>query len=59
MPYTKLVSHHSSSSFCALLLVVRLAAAGLNFIDVYRREGRYPMDFPHVVGSEGAGTVVI
>ncbi|MDO8107464.1 quinone oxidoreductase [Isoptericola sp. b441] len=36
---------------------VRLAAAGLNFIDVYRREGRYPMDFPHVVGAEGAGEV--
>ncbi|MCV2393383.1 quinone oxidoreductase [Actinotalea sp. M2MS4P-6] len=39
-------------------VVVRLAAAGLNFIDTYRREGRYPMPFPHTVGSEGAGTVV-
>ncbi|GEL94199.1 quinone oxidoreductase family protein [Cellulomonas composti] len=38
--------------------VVRLAAAGVNFIDTYRRAGLYPMPFPHVVGSEGAGTVV-
>ncbi len=39
-------------------VLVRLAAAGLNFIDTYRREGRYPMPFPHTVGSEGAGEVV-
>lgn len=36
---------------------VRLTAAGVNFIDTYRRSGRYPMPFPHVVGSEGAGIV--
>jgi NADPH:quinone reductase len=36
---------------------VRVAAAGVNFIDTYRRSGLYPMPFPHVVGSEGAGTV--
>lgn len=39
-------------------VVVEVAAAGVNFIDTYRRTGRYPVDFPHVVGSEGAGTVV-
>lgn len=38
-------------------VLVRTAAAGLNFIDTYRRAGIYPMPFPHVVGSEGAGTV--
>ncbi|MBL0886802.1 quinone oxidoreductase family protein [Myceligenerans indicum] len=38
-------------------LLVRVAAAGVNFIDTYRRSGTYPMEFPHVVGSEGAGTV--
>ncbi|WP_372593623.1 quinone oxidoreductase [Actinotalea sp.] len=38
-------------------VVVDVAAAGVNFIDVYRRTGRYPMPFPHVVGTEGAGTV--
>ncbi|HEY3436938.1 MAG TPA: quinone oxidoreductase [Actinotalea sp.] len=39
-------------------LVVRVEAAGVNFIDTYRRAGVYPMAFPHVVGSEGAGVVV-
>jgi len=39
-------------------VLVRLAAAGVNFIDTYRRGGAYPMPFPHVVGSEGAGEVV-
>ena len=38
-------------------VVVDLVAAGVNFIDTYRRAGRYPMPFPHVVGSEGSGTV--
>lgn len=37
---------------------VQVAAAGVNFIDTYQRSGIYAMDFPHVVGSEGAGTVV-
>lgn len=38
-------------------VVVAVVAAGVNFIDVYRRTGRYAMPFPHVVGAEGAGTV--
>lgn len=38
-------------------LLVRLSAAGVNFIDVYHRNGTYPMPFPHVPGSEGAGVV--
>jgi NADPH:quinone reductase len=38
-------------------LLIRVAAAGVNFIDTYRRAGVYPMDYPHVVGVEGAGTV--
>ncbi|WP_029291136.1 quinone oxidoreductase [Cellulomonas sp. HZM] len=38
-------------------VLVRTTAAGVNFIDTYRRSGTYPMPFPHVVGSEGAGTV--
>ena len=38
-------------------VVVKAAAAGINFIDTYRRSGMYPMPFPHVPGSEGAGTV--
>lgn len=38
-------------------VVVKATAAGINFIDTYRRSGMYPMPFPHVPGSEGAGTV--
>lgn len=38
-------------------LRVRTEAAGVNFIDSYQRSGVYPMDFPHVPGSEGAGIV--
>lgn len=38
-------------------VLVRVAAAGVNFIDTYRRGGVYPMPFPHVVGSEGSGVV--
>jgi len=38
-------------------LLVDVEAAGVNFIDVYQREGRYPMRLPYVAGSEGAGTV--
>ncbi|WP_214109796.1 quinone oxidoreductase family protein [Acrocarpospora catenulata] len=38
-------------------VLVDVAAAGVNFIDVYHREGRYPLPLPLVPGSEGAGTV--
>jgi NADPH2:quinone reductase len=38
-------------------LLVRLAAAGVNFVDTYQREGIYPMSTPYVMGNEGAGTV--
>jgi len=36
---------------------VRIAAVGVNFIDVYKRQGVYPMETPFVLGEEGAGTV--
>jgi NADPH2:quinone reductase len=39
-------------------VVVRTAAVGVNFIDTYRRAGRYPISYPSVLGSEGAGEVV-
>lgn len=38
-------------------LLVDVEAAGVNFIDVYQREGRYPLDLPFVAGLEGAGVV--
>jgi len=37
--------------------VVKIAAAGVNFIDVYNREGRYKAPLPLVLGQEGAGVV--
>lgn len=37
--------------------VVKLAASGVNFIDVYQREGRYKVLLPFVLGQEGAGVV--
>jgi NADPH2:quinone reductase len=38
-------------------LRVDVAAAGVNFIDVYFRTGAYPLPLPFQLGSEGAGTV--
>ena len=38
-------------------VVVDIAATGVNFIDVYQREGRYPAPTPFVSCSEGAGVV--
>src|SRR6185369_9836658 len=37
--------------------LVEIKAAGLNFIDVYFREGRYPTPLPFVVGQEAAGVI--
>ena len=38
-------------------VLVKVAAAGVNFIDTYLREGRYPAPLPFVPGQEGAGVV--
>ncbi len=37
--------------------LVKIAAAGVNFIDIYFRTGLYPAPPPVVLGNEGAGTV--
>jgi len=37
--------------------VVRVAAAGVNFLDVGQRRGTYPCQVPFTVGVEGAGVV--
>jgi len=37
--------------------VVKIAASGVNYIDIYFRSGLYPAPPPIVLGSEGAGTV--
>lgn len=37
--------------------LVQIKAAGVNFIDVYFREGRYPAPLPFINGQEAAGLV--
>lgn len=37
--------------------VVKIQASGVNFIDIYNREGRYKAPLPFVLGQEAAGVV--
>src|SRR4030067_106606 len=37
--------------------LVRLQAAGVNFIDIYQRMGLYPVPLPFTPGNEGSGIV--
>ncbi|MGZ3143953.1 quinone oxidoreductase family protein [Lentzea chajnantorensis] len=39
-------------------LLVRVSAAGVNYIDTYQRSGLYPVPLPTALGLEGAGEVV-
>ncbi len=39
-------------------LLVKTAAAGVNFIETYQRSGVYPVEYPFVPGTEGAGEVI-
>ncbi|THJ64920.1 quinone oxidoreductase [Arthrobacter echini] len=38
-------------------LLVKVAAAGVNFIETYQRSGVYPVEHPFTPGAEAAGTV--
>jgi NADPH2:quinone reductase len=38
-------------------LLIEVEAAGVNFIDIYQREGLYPVARPFTLGAEAAGTV--
>ena len=38
--------------------LVRVEAAGVNFIEIYQRKGAYKIPLPWIPGEEGAGTVV-
>lgn len=38
-------------------VLVRVEAAGVNFLDTYQRAGTYPLALPFTLGSEGAGIV--
>lgn len=37
--------------------LVRIHAAGLNFVDIYQRRGSYPVHLPFIPGLEAAGVV--
>ncbi|MBL1257157.1 quinone oxidoreductase [Methylocystis sp. Sn-Cys] len=37
---------------------IRHRAIGVNFIDIYRRTGAYPAQYPFIPGHEGAGQIV-
>ncbi len=38
-------------------VLVKVAVAGVNFIDTYQRKGMYPVKLPHILGREAAGVV--
>eukprot|EP00128_Syssomonas_multiformis_P009711 Colp12_sorted_trinity150504_noHs@27792 len=38
-------------------VLVKILAAGVNFIDTYHRSGLYPLNLPVILGREGAGVV--
>ncbi|MDX3663472.1 quinone oxidoreductase [Streptomyces sp. ID05-26A] len=40
-------------------LLVKVSAAGVNYIDTYQRSGQYPIPLPTTLGLEGAGEVVV
>ncbi|MFC3896865.1 quinone oxidoreductase family protein [Lentzea rhizosphaerae] len=40
-------------------LLVRVGAAGVNYIDTYQRSGQYKVPLPTALGLEGAGEVVV
>ena len=39
-------------------VLVKIEASGVNFIDTYFREGRYPASLPYTLGQEAGGTIV-
>jgi NADPH:quinone reductase len=38
-------------------ILVKVCTAGVNFIDIYYREGKYKTPLPFIPGQEGAGRV--
>ena len=45
------------AALSAGMVRVKIAAAGLNFIDIYQRSGAYKIALPYILGMEGAGSV--
>jgi len=60
-PEVLVVAEHDTPGPGPGEIVVDTVAAGVNFMDIYGREGRPPYDraTPFVLGSEGAGTVSV
>ena len=56
-PEAMVLAEHSDPVPGPGQVLVQVAAAGVNFIDIYRRSGVYPQPLPYVPGSEGAGTI--
>jgi len=38
--------------------LIRIEASGINFIDIYLREGRYPAPLPYTLGQEASGIII-
>jgi len=57
-PEAMVLAEHPEPAAGPGRVLVQAAAAGVNFIDIYRRTGVYPQPVPYVPGSEGAGTVL-
>ena len=38
--------------------LIEVSVAGVNFVDIYHRLGRYPVSLPYIPGVEGVGTIV-
>ncbi len=38
-------------------VLVRVNAVGVNYVDVYQRDGLYKLELPFIAGSEAAGVV--
>lgn len=38
-------------------VLVRIQAIGLNFVDIYKRTGKYALDLPATLGEEAAGVI--
>lgn len=56
-PEVLALAEHDPGAPAAGQLRIRVAAAGVNYIDTYFRTGAYPRPLPFVLGLEGAGRV--
>jgi len=38
-------------------VLIKMAAVGVNFVEIYQRRGIYPKQLPYIAGSEGSGAI--